>query len=275
MAPLANARTPENDRLATGPPARRFGASLDLLTKRRAFPPLRARCTLPTCKVAVRPVGFTGGRLFSSLLGIIAQLGERLLCTQEVVGSIPTGSTLPQEETPCPFIPRVAAPGSNGTRPPSKGTTATSTTTRVGAFARTCGACSGPTHGVPSTSLREAMFREAPDLKPQTVCVLDGHCERIRRMRRAAAIGAGQPVLTAAFLFLVAAFSTDGIRPSTWIAAACLGATSALVIAMHRGYTRRVTLETLEATRLRGDGKTRRRCALRCYPCRTQPFSGR
>jgi len=91
------------------------------------------------------------------------------------------------------------------------------------------------------------MFREAPDLKPQTVRVLDGHRERIRRMRRAAAIGAGQPILTAALLFLVAAFSTDGVRPSTWIAAVCLGATSALVIVMHRGYARRVTLETLEA----------------------------
>ena len=29
-----------------------------------------------------------------SLIGAIAQLGERLLCKQEVVGSIPSGSTI-------------------------------------------------------------------------------------------------------------------------------------------------------------------------------------
>jgi hypothetical protein len=34
-----------------------------------------------------------GGPVFVSGLGAIAQLGERVLCKHEVVGSIPTGST--------------------------------------------------------------------------------------------------------------------------------------------------------------------------------------
>ena len=34
-----------------------------------------------------------GNKLFTSFLGAIAQLGEHLLCKQEVVGSIPTSST--------------------------------------------------------------------------------------------------------------------------------------------------------------------------------------
>ena len=34
-----------------------------------------------------------GTKLFTSFLGAIAQLGEHLLCKQEVVGSIPTSST--------------------------------------------------------------------------------------------------------------------------------------------------------------------------------------
>ena len=33
--------------------------------------------------------------VFGKLDGAIAQLGERLLCKQEVVGSIPSGSTIP------------------------------------------------------------------------------------------------------------------------------------------------------------------------------------
>ena len=35
------------------------------------------------------------------MYGAIAQLGERLLCTQEVVGSIPSGSTIIQVAATC------------------------------------------------------------------------------------------------------------------------------------------------------------------------------
>jgi hypothetical protein len=38
--------------------------------------------------------------------GAIAQLGERLLCKQEVVGSIPTGSTTPHHQSEARAKPR-------------------------------------------------------------------------------------------------------------------------------------------------------------------------
>ena len=40
------------------------------------------------------PLVLERGEQGNSLDGAIAQLGERLLCKQEVVGSIPTGSTI-------------------------------------------------------------------------------------------------------------------------------------------------------------------------------------
>ena len=38
--------------------------------------------------------------------GAIAQLGERLPCTQEVVGSTPIGSTIRLDKNPDRFLPR-------------------------------------------------------------------------------------------------------------------------------------------------------------------------
>ena len=38
-------------------------------------------------------ISCNGNKLHTSFLGAIAQLGEHLLCKQEVVGSIPTSST--------------------------------------------------------------------------------------------------------------------------------------------------------------------------------------
>lgn len=42
----------------------------------------------------VKLLGPSHGVLAHSLHGVIAQLGEHLFCTQEVVGSIPTGSIM-------------------------------------------------------------------------------------------------------------------------------------------------------------------------------------
>jgi hypothetical protein len=39
------------------------------------------------------PLGFSPGSILKARIGAVAQLGERLLCKQEVVGSIPSGST--------------------------------------------------------------------------------------------------------------------------------------------------------------------------------------
>ena len=39
-------------------------------------------------------VGVAGSNPVSRSIGALAQLGERLLCTQEVSGSIPLGSTI-------------------------------------------------------------------------------------------------------------------------------------------------------------------------------------
>ena len=38
--------------------------------------------------------------IFLDLLGAVAQLGERLICIQEVAGSIPTSSTKPHLKVP-------------------------------------------------------------------------------------------------------------------------------------------------------------------------------
>ena len=68
---------------------------LFILVQIQAGPPafaaaqLRLASRLPA-KAARRSLG-EGGR---STAGAIAQLGERLLCKQEVVGSIPSGSTI-------------------------------------------------------------------------------------------------------------------------------------------------------------------------------------
>jgi hypothetical protein len=42
--------------------------------------------------VAQRPIGLDYN--YNMLLGAVAQLGERLICIQEVAGSIPTSSTI-------------------------------------------------------------------------------------------------------------------------------------------------------------------------------------
>ena len=61
------------------------------------------------------------GRLDLMLEGAIAQLGERLLCKQEVTGSIPVGSTIGIKVEPAQSprglglrLPRVAGDGCSG-----------------------------------------------------------------------------------------------------------------------------------------------------------------
>ena len=54
----------------------------------------------------------TGDLFASARIGAIAQLGERLLCKHQVVGSIPTGSTSCLQTQP--FMGATAAGGSHG-----------------------------------------------------------------------------------------------------------------------------------------------------------------
>jgi hypothetical protein len=70
----------------------------DYESKGREFESLRARHQREVAQLGRAPGLGPGGRRFKSCLpdhynGALAQLGERLPCTQEVSGSIPLGST--------------------------------------------------------------------------------------------------------------------------------------------------------------------------------------